>query len=88
MKSVFHHAIRVAHDKQIHTEFIDLPWVELSRLTVLADAFSDGAERGASYISTLLGRLGLDLPGLAERPRHNTRGDLVGEIATAGSGSV
>ena len=49
----------------------------------------DGASRAnGPALAAFLGRLGLDLPGLAERPRHNTRGDLVGEIATAGSGSV
>jgi L-asparaginase II len=39
-------------------------------------------------LAAFLGRLGVDLPALATRPVLNTRGECVGEIGTAGSGSV
>jgi L-asparaginase II len=44
----------------------------------------DGASRAhPPAISALLGRLGVDVPELAERPVLNTRGEKVGEIVTA-----
>jgi L-asparaginase II len=43
----------------------------------------DGASRAhAPALAAFLGRLGLDLPELAERPVPNTRGERVGEIVT------
>ena len=49
----------------------------------------DGSARAhAPALAAFLGRLGVDLPDLAGRPVVNTRGERVGEIATAGSGSV
>jgi L-asparaginase II len=43
----------------------------------------DGASRAhAPALAAFLGRLGLDLPELVERPVLNTRGECVGEIVT------
>ena len=43
----------------------------------------DGAGRAhAPALAAFLGRLGVDLPELAERPVLNTRGDRVGEVVT------
>ena len=45
---------------------------------------ADGASRPhAPALAALLGRLGVDLPELAEQPLLNTRGERVGEIVTA-----
>jgi L-asparaginase II len=44
----------------------------------------DGTSRGhAPALAAFLGQLGVDLPGLATRPVVNTRGECVGEIASA-----
>jgi L-asparaginase II len=49
----------------------------------------DGASRAhGPALASFLGRLGLDLSDLAERPVLNTRGERVGEIVTGGGGSV
>ena len=49
----------------------------------------DGASRAhAPALAALLTQLGVDLPDFVARPVLNTRGDLVGEIVTAVSGSV
>ena len=49
----------------------------------------DGAARAhAPALAAFLGRFGLDLPDLAARTVHNTRGERVGAIVTGGSGSV
>ena len=49
----------------------------------------DGESRAhAPVLAAFLGRLGIDLPDLVARPVLNTRGDQVGEVVTAGSGSV
>ena len=50
----------------------------------LALKCEDGSSRPQeAAIAALLGRLGVDLPGLAATPLVNTRGDRVGEIAVA-----
>jgi L-asparaginase II len=49
----------------------------------------DAASRAhGPALALFLGRLGVDLPDLAERPVLNTRGERVGEIVTGGCGSV
>lgn len=49
----------------------------------------DGASRAhPPALAAFLGRLGVELPDLAARPVLNTRGEQVGELVTAGSGSV
>jgi L-asparaginase II len=49
----------------------------------------DGASRAhAPALAAFLAQLGVDLPDLAARPVLNTRGERVGGIVTAGSGSV
>ena len=49
----------------------------------------DGASRAhAPALAALLTQLGVDLPDFVARPVLNTRGDLVGEIVTAVSGSA
>jgi L-asparaginase II len=49
----------------------------------------DGSSRPhAPALAALLARLGIDLPDFAARPILNTRGERVGEVVTAGSGSV
>ena len=49
----------------------------------------DGAGRAhAPALAAFLGRLGVDLPDLAARPVLDTRGERVGEVVTASSGSV
>ncbi|HJQ50623.1 MAG TPA: asparaginase [Gaiellaceae bacterium] len=57
--------------------------------TGIAIKTEDGSSRAhAPALAALLARLGIDLPDFAARPILNTRGDRVGEIATAGSGSI
>ena len=53
-------AIEEARARRIHAEFIDLPWVELSRESKRSHAYADGEERRASYIRTLVEKLGLE----------------------------
>jgi L-asparaginase II len=49
----------------------------------------DGAARAhAPALAAFFGGLGVELPDLAERPVLNTRGERVGEVVTAGGGSV
>jgi L-asparaginase II len=49
----------------------------------------DGASRAhGPALASFLGRLGVELPDLAERPVLNTRGERVGEIVTDGGGSA
>jgi L-asparaginase II len=49
----------------------------------------DGASRAhAPALAAFLGRLGVDLPELAERPVLNTRGEPVGAIVTRGGGRL
>jgi L-asparaginase II len=49
----------------------------------------DGASRAhAPALAAFLGELGVELPELAARPVRNTRGDRVGEIAPAATGSA
>jgi len=49
----------------------------------------DGTSRAhAPAVAAFLGRLGVALPALAERPVLNTRGERVGEVVTGGSGSA
>jgi L-asparaginase II len=49
----------------------------------------DGASRAhAPALAAFLGRFGVELPGLAERPVLNTRGERVGEVVIAASRSA
>jgi L-asparaginase II len=49
---------------------------------------SRGSRAHAPAIATFLGRVGVDLSDLAEVPVVNSRGERVGEVVTAGRGSV
>jgi L-asparaginase II len=57
--------------------------------TGIALKTKDGASRAhGPALAAFLVQLGVELPDLAARPVLNTRGELVGEVVTAGSGSV
>jgi L-asparaginase II len=57
--------------------------------TGVAIKTEDGSSRAhAPALAALLARLGIDLPDFDARPVLNTRGERVGEVVTAGSGSV
>jgi hypothetical protein len=53
-------AIQTARAREIHAEFIDLAWIDLSRHSKRSHAYADGEERRAGYVAALLERLGLE----------------------------